>query len=149
MTLEELAKKLALLKQLKEYHETCAKILGSDIANISSQIFDAFMSSQTTQIRLSGKLFKDKEDRTVKPTLKYKPTIILQDTFFSWMQANKHGILIKEQIHPKALEGFVTAQKKNNKILPTEDVLKVFTIQTASIRKVSTPETSVTDAEGE
>jgi hypothetical protein len=55
--------------------------------------------------------------------------------FFDYLRANEFGTLIKEKVNPKTLESWVNGQKENNMPLPTEDILKIFTLETVSVRR--------------
>jgi hypothetical protein len=51
------------------------------------------------------------------------------------LRANNSASLIKETVHHKSLESFIEKQKEANLALPPPDVLTVFTIETASLRR--------------
>ena len=135
MNTAELGAKLALLKEMKDYHESMSEILGSEISKLSMEAYKQMLETNMDQMRVSGSLFKDQTPRIITPNSKYKPTVIKQPEFFDYLRDSSFGDMIKPTVHPKTLEAWVTSQKENNLPLPAEDVLKVFTIETVSVRR--------------
>jgi len=133
--IEDLCKKVALLKQMKEYHEAQADLAGSEISRISQLAYSEMALKGTDQIRVTGSMFKDGQARIITPDVKYKTSLLQPPVFFAYLRENNFGTLIKETVHPKTLESWVTGQKENNQPLPTEDILKIFTLETVSVRR--------------
>jgi hypothetical protein len=133
--IEDICKRIALLKQMKEYHEAMADMLGGEIAKVSQTAYTEMASKGTDQIRVSGSLFSDGQARIITPDIKYKTSIVNQAMFFDYLRSNNFGTLIKETVHPKTLESWITGQKENNMPVPAEDVLKIFTLETVSVRR--------------
>ncbi len=136
MNLQDKCAQIAVWKQLQEDHIAAAATLGGMIDEVGKELFDDFADSGTAEsLRVPGKLFKDGQSRLVKPTLKYKPSIIQVPVFFAWMRDRNHGALIKEGVHPKTLESWVTKQMEGNFDLPSTDTLAVYKVQGASVRR--------------
>jgi len=133
----ELAAKLAVLREMKAYHEGLAKRFGSEIAIVGEAVFERFMESNTANLRLSGSLFADTRARIVTPDLLYRPAVKNVAALFQWCRATMHSHFIKETIHPKTLETFVNQSKKANLPLPDESILAVFNVKTAKVRRAS------------
>lgn len=134
-SLDEISKRFALLKELREYHEKMAETLGSELAVLGPKLFQAFTDAHSDQMRISGDIFKDGSARIVSPIIKYKPSVLKEPEFFAWLRTENHESLIKETVHFKTLESFIEKQKEANQPLPPPDVLTVFTIETASLRR--------------
>ena len=135
-TLQELARKFAVLKELEELHEKAAKTIGSELAKLGEELFSSFANEGTNKIELVPGIFQDHQGRVVKPELKYKPTVLDELLLFSWLRNNNAGQLIKETVHYKTLESFLTSQKENNLAIPGENIIKIFTLETANVRRV-------------
>jgi hypothetical protein len=133
--IEDICKRIALLKQMKEYHEAMSDMLGGEIYKISQTAYTEMASKGTDQIRVSGSLFKDGQARIISPDVKFKTSVVNPPMFFDYLRANEFGTLIKEKVNPKTLESWVNGQKENNMPLPTEDILKIFTLETVSVRR--------------
>ena len=137
MNLQDKAAHFARLKELQERHLKAAEVLGSAMDQIGQELFADFADSGTAEsLRITGAIFMDGQARTVKPIMKYKPSVIVKPLFFEWMTAHGHGALIKEDIHHKSLEGWVTKEIEANAEMPGEDLLKVFKVTTASVRRL-------------
>jgi hypothetical protein len=131
----EMAKRFAMLKALKEHHESVISTLNEEMNKLGGDLFKAFADGAKA-LRIDGeRLFPDKQDRIITPLLKYRPTIVDETTFFMWLRKGGEGALIKETIHPKTLESWVGKRKKANVALPDETMLKVWTQETAQVRR--------------
>jgi hypothetical protein len=135
MTLEETAKRIAVLRELREHHEKQAELLGSTIHELGEALFKQFMNSSTNQIRVSAECFKDGQERIITPDTKFKPTVLDQPGLLAWLNETGHGSLIKPTVHPKTLEAFINEQKEKNLSMPPEQILKVFTVETVNCRR--------------
>jgi hypothetical protein len=134
-TIDELSRKFALLKELREYHEHMAETLGSELSQLGPLLFKAFGDASSDQFRVSGELFKDGSPRIITPTLKYKPSVLKESELFSWLRSHDSGSIIRETVHHKTLESLIEKLKEENLELPPPDVLTVFTIETCSLRR--------------
>lgn len=135
MTTDELAKRFALLKEQKEAHEHAADIIGAELEDLGLKLFGAFQTASLENLRVAGASFKDGKARIVTPTLKYAPSVKDEKAFFAWLRSTDNGALIKETVHPSALSSFVTKSKEGNKPLPSENILAVYTVETATVRR--------------
>jgi hypothetical protein len=136
-SLSGLSRKMAMLKALKEHHERILKVINTDMMAVGKELYDTFIDEEVPEIRVPGKFFTDTQERIVKPDCKFKGTVVKakQPEFFLYLRSHTFGALIKETVHPKTLEVWINKQKKANQPLPSEDLLKIFTIETASIKR--------------
>jgi hypothetical protein len=132
-----LSRKFAMLKALKEHHERILKVINTDMMAVGKELYESFADEEVTQLRVPGKFFTDQQERIVKPDLKFKGTIVKehQTEFFTYLRTQNFGALIKETIHHKTLETWIAKRKKANAPLPSEDLLKIFTIETANVKR--------------
>lgn len=130
-----ICQQIALLKELKEHHENIVETLGRDIQKLSAEAYKGFTDANMESLVISSDLFKDGQSRIIRPDTKYATSVVQPAKFFGWLRSRNLGDIIKETIHPKTLESFVSKQKEDNQPLPAEDVLKVFTVETVSIRR--------------
>ena len=134
--LSELGKKFALLKELRSHHEHMAELLGSELATLGAELFKEFVSSEQISFRLDGsRLFRDGQDRIVRPLVKYKGTIVQHQPFFNLLKANEEESLIKIGVHDATLSSWITERKTKNLEMPNEAILKVFQITTAKVTR--------------
>lgn len=133
MNLQEKCQRFGLLKELREWHEHNAKVLGSELEKLGADIFDECTDNNVSSMKISGAIFKDGQDRSVSPVTKFKPSVLNEASFFQWLRERNHGALIKETVHAKTLESFVKTQKENNQELPAPEVLTIFTVTSAKI----------------
>lgn len=136
-SLSGLSRKFAMLKALKEHHERILKVINTDMISVGKELYESFADEDVTQLRVPGKFFTDQQERIVKPDLKFKGTIVKakQSDFFAYLRVQNFGSLIKESVHNKTLETWIAKQKAANMPLPSEDLLKVFTIETANVKR--------------
>lgn len=137
--IKTLSTHLALLRELKSHHERLAELCGSEIAKIGPQVYEALTESDLLTLTIAGDAFQDQRPRIITPELKFKPSVVSDEKLFPWLREHGFGVLIKETVHPKTLEKFVTDQKSSNQALPPEDCLRVFAVQTASVRRAPQP----------
>ena len=132
-----LSRKFAMLKALKEHHERILKVINTDMMAVGKELYESFADEEVSQLRVPGKFFTDQQERIVTPDLKFKGTIVKakQTDFFAYLRANAFGALIKESVHHKTLETWIAKRKKDNAPLPSEDLLKIFTIETANVKR--------------
>lgn len=132
----ELARRFAMLKAQKEYHERIATIIETELQTIGEKLFAEFTDSGSKSFRIDGSsLFKDGQDRIIYPDMKYKGTIVNQAVFYDVLKKSGHGSLIKETIHHTSLEKWIAEVKEKNLPLPGEDILKVWRMETAKVRR--------------
>ena len=152
-TLSDLGTRYALLKELQAHHEKMAKVLGGELAKIGEDLFREFGDSQQASFRLIGEhRFNDNRDRIITPVVKYKPTIISKPLFYQLLRTSGQSSLIKEVVAPGTLAKWVGELKRSNKPLPPEDVLRVFSIETATVRRAPSSSNSkeeIVEDEGE
>lgn len=136
------ARQLALLKQAKEHHEAMTKKIGAEIQRIGNELYNEFIDDGVESYRLLAsfngeQLFMDGKDRLLRPEVKYKPSVPSEqlNAFHEWMRAEGFGDLIKESIHHATLTSWVDKRKQENKELPPEDLLKVFTLEGTKITR--------------
>lgn len=131
----ELARKFAILKAQKEYHERMVKIINTDLGTIGKLFYTVCADDDIDQLRVSGDLFTDTQARVVKPEIIYRPTVANITGFHAYLREKGFGSLIKENVHPKTLESWVKKQKTANSPLPSEELLKVFEQETAKVTR--------------
>jgi len=135
--LPDKAKRFAMLTAMKEHHESVIKTLNVELMALGEALYKEFTdaSAPIENMRISGFIFSDKQDRIVRPDLKYRPTVVDEELFFKLLRATGEGALIKETVHPKTLESWVTKRRKANAALPAESILKVWTQETAKVSR--------------
>jgi hypothetical protein len=151
-TLTDLGTRFAMLKELRSHHEHMAEILGSELAKIGEELFKEFTNSKQASFRLNGAaVFKDGRDRIVSPTVKYKGTIVQPMPFFELLRSTGQGSLIKTGVHDKVLTSWITEQKQKNMPLPSETILKIFNIESATVTRApsSAKSKATKETEGE
>ena len=148
--LTELGTRFAMLKELRAHHEHMAELLGGELAKIGEDLFKEFADSKQASFRLNGaSVFKDNRDRIVSPTVKYKGTIVQPDAFFTLLRSTGQGSLIKTSVHEKVLTSWITEQKEKNMPLPSETILKVFNIESATVTRAPSSAKKQASREGE
>jgi hypothetical protein len=135
MSIEEDSKRIAVLREVREYHEAQSELIGGEIHRLSEKLFKQFIDSNTDQVRISADCFKDGQARIITPDTKFKPTVLDQAGLFAWLTAAGHGSLIKPTVHAKTLEAFINEQKEKNLPVPSEQIMKIFTVETVNCRR--------------
>jgi hypothetical protein len=149
--LSEIGLRYAMLKELKEHHETCAKAIGSELAMLGVTLFQEFASNDAAEYRLIGeRAFTDHRDRIIRPIVKYKGTVVQQPIFYELLKSTGQQSLIKTAVAAGTLNKWIEEHKKKNKPLPDDKILKVWNVETikvtraprsASEKEVEEPET--------
>lgn len=135
-TLSEVATRLAVLKALKEHKTREIELLNKEMDTLGAKLFELFGDAGLANVRIVGAdIFTDKQDRIVTPDSSYKVSVVNPIAFFELLRAEGNGSLIKEQVHHTASEKWVKAKKEGNLPLPDESVLKVWTVESASVRR--------------
>jgi hypothetical protein len=132
------ARRVAMLKELKSHYEVIAEKIGSEINKLGVELYEQFADDELKSMRIGPEhdgriIFNDHRERIIKPELKYKPTVKDQVKFFSWLRKEKYGEIIKESVHPKTLESFVTERKTQNLALPPVDTLTIYDFKTVKV----------------
>lgn len=135
VTLQEKAKQLALLKQIKEHHEHMAELASSRYAKLATEVFREMTDSDVPSIAISGDIFADKKKRNITPAIKLAPRVVDQEKFYEWLRAGGHGALIREYVFPKSIESLCNQMAENNLAFPPKEILDVFKVETANVRR--------------
>lgn len=131
----EIFKKIAVLKAQKEDFEAKAEVIGGIIAQLSQEAYSQLIDSGLKQVRISGDLFTDHQERIISPDVKVKPNVVDQPRFFKFLREHNFGAIIKESVHHTTLEKWVGERMDQNMSLPDESILRVFSIETVNIRR--------------
>jgi len=138
MTLTEMSKQLAVMDYEKKMLTERAEMLGGMIQTLSAQLFNAFADEGCANVRVTGAgLFPDGEDRVISPVVRYKGHVPSEEkeAFFAWLRQHGSGGMIKEQVHDKSLSSWIEAQKREQKEMPPETMLKVAELESVTVRK--------------
>lgn len=135
MTTVANAKNFALLKQRKEELEEQVKLLNKAMEEIGKNLFEDFSTQGLKNLRIEGQNFEDGQDRIISPDPKFKGTIKDEAQFFAFLREAGNGALIKESVHHTAVEKMIMEYKENNKALPPETVLQIFTVETVKVKR--------------
>lgn len=135
ITLQEKAKQLALLKQLKEHHEHMAEMASARYAKLATEVFREMTDSDVPSIAISGDIFADKKKRSITPKLKLAPRIVNEELFHNWLRLNGHGALIRAYVFPASVESLCNKYAEQNLALPPKEILDVFKVETANVRR--------------
>lgn len=137
-----LARRYALLKQMKEQHERDAKALGKLMEQFSADLYAQFTDDGIMSYRLAAQgpgdkkpIFLDGSDRILKPEAKPKPSVPAErhGEFLDWMRSEGFQALIKENINAATLSKWVVQRQTENQPLPP--MMNVFVVETVKITR--------------
>ena len=143
-SLSRSSRQFALLLQLKEHHKKQATDIGKILENLGRELFEMFSEDGATSFHLAAfvtgqdkPIFTDGKDRILTPETKLKPNVTVENhaRFLMWMRRAGFDDLIKQTIHPTTLASWCTKRQEQNLELPPEELLKIFTIETAKIKR--------------
>lgn len=130
------ATRLAVLKALKEHKTREIELINKEMDTLGTKLFELFGDAGLANIRITGaEVFTDNQDRIVSPDSSYKVSVVSPPAFFEILRAEGNGSLIKESVHHTATEKWVKEKKESNQPLPEESILKVWTVEGASVRR--------------
>lgn len=136
MNLQEKCKQLAILKELKERHESLAELASKRYAVLSAEIYKDMVDSDTDNMKISGDVFADKKSRSISPAIKLAPRVVDDLQFHFWLKENNEGALIKQYVHPASIQSLCKRYIEANLTLPSKEILDVFKVETANVRRV-------------
>lgn len=135
--LPEKCKQLAQLKELKEYHESLAELAGARYATLAKEVYIEMAEQDVPNMRISGDCFGDKKARSISPAIKISPSVVNEADFYLWLKKNNEaGIIRPEYVFPKSIEALCKRRKEANLVLPPKEILTVYEIETANVRRV-------------
>lgn len=146
MTSLELAKKAALLTQMKQLHTAKAEMCGAVLAHVSLVANRKITKDNLVNVRLIGSTFADGKERIVTPDISYKPSVTNSEKLHEWLRAQPSvepgktlgDVMIKESVHYSTLEAYINKQKEANQPVPPPDIVNIFTVESVSVRRAPT-----------
>jgi len=137
-----LARQYAAMVEKKEQLNLQLKLLNQMIATQAQKLYDEFVDSGLTNIRIEGtvdgkKIFLDGKDRLISPDVIIRPNVTTKNAedFLAWMDKNGFGSLIKRSIAPATLKKWVDDRMETNAELPPQSLMTVFTEETAKVTR--------------
>jgi len=138
-----MAKRLAVLKNLKSQLTERAEALGGQIQQLSGTLYEALADENLSKIQVAARdadgtlVFADGQDRIITPEILYKGHIPVDSRAdcYAWLRENGAGAIIKETIHDKSLSSWIQTRKEKKEPLPAEALLKVTELESVTVRK--------------
>jgi len=139
-----LAKQLATLMEKKEQLSLQLKLLNQMITDVSQCLYNEFVDSGLSNIRVEGtdpksgeKVLLDGKDRIVSPDIITRPNVTAKNAedFLVWMEKNDFQSLIKRHVPPQSLKKWVNERMEANLDLPPENLMTVFTEETVKVTR--------------